>query len=51
MDIDKIFNCKNITASSLNLYKTKLNILNDNKPIKNINFLYNINNIEKKIKI
>ena len=50
MDIDKIFNCKNITASSLNLYKTKLNILNDNKPIKNINFLYNIDNIEKKIK-
>lgn len=50
MDIDKIFNCKNITASSLNLYKTKLNILNDNKSIKNINFLYNIDNIEKKIK-
>jgi len=50
MDIDKIFNCKNITPSSLNLYKTKLTILNDNKPIKNINFLYNINTIESKIK-
>jgi hypothetical protein len=50
MDIDKIFNCKNITPSSLNLYKTKLSILNDNKPIKNINFLYNIDTIENKIK-
>lgn len=50
LNLEEIFKCKNITASSLNLYKTKLNILNDNKPIKNINFLYNIDNIEKKIK-
>jgi hypothetical protein len=49
MDIDEIFSCKQITASSLNLYKTKLRILNDNKPIKNINYLYSINTIKNKI--
>lgn len=50
MDIEEIFNCKEITASSLNLYKTKLKILNDNKPIKNINYLYDIDKIQEKIK-
>lgn len=49
MNIDELFKCKEITASTLNLYKTKLTILNDNKPIKNINYLYDIDNINKKI--
>ena len=49
MNFDELFKCKDITASSLNLYKTKLTILNDNKQIKNINFLYDIENITKKI--
>jgi hypothetical protein len=49
MNIDEIFSCKQITASSLNLYKTKLRILNDNKPIKNINYLYSIDTIKNKI--
>lgn len=50
MDLDNIFACKTITKSSLDLYKSKLNILNDNKPIKNINFLYDIEKIQEKIK-
>lgn len=49
MNFDELFACKDITPSSLNLYKTKLTILNDNKQIKNINFLYDIENINKKI--
>ena len=49
MDLDEIFSCKQITTSSLNLYKTKLRILNDNKPIKNINYLYSIDTIKNKI--
>lgn len=49
MDLEQIFDCKNITKSSLNLYMTKLRILNDNKPIKNLNYLYNIDNIKSKI--
>lgn len=49
MNINELFSCKEITPSSLNLYKTKLTILNDNKQIKNINFLYDIENITKKI--
>lgn len=50
LNIDEIFSCKQITTSSLNLYKTKLRILNDNKPIKNINYLYSIDTILNKIK-
>jgi hypothetical protein len=49
MDINEIFNCKEITASTLNLYQTKLKILNDYKPIKNLNFLNDIDNIKSKI--
>jgi len=49
MDIKEIFNCKKITTSTLNLYQTKLKILNDYKPIKNLNFLYDIDNIKSKI--
>lgn len=50
MNIDELFKCKEITPSTLNLYKTKLTILNDNKNIKNINYLYDIDNINNKIK-
>lgn len=50
MDIDEIFSCRTITKSSLSLYKTKLKILNDNKPIKNLNYLYDIDKINEKIK-
>lgn len=50
MDLEEIFKCKNISKSSLELYKTKLTILNDNKPIKNLNFLYDIDKITNKIK-
>lgn len=49
MDIPSIFNCRDITESTLKLYQTKLKILNDYKPIKNINFLYDIENIKSKI--
>lgn len=50
MNIDEIFSCRTITKSSLELYKTKLKILNDNKPIKNLNYLYDIDKINEKIK-
>lgn len=50
LNIDELFKCKEITPSTLNLYKTKLTILNDNKNIKNINYLYDIDNINNKIK-
>lgn len=50
MNLEEIFKCKNISKSSLDLYKTKLTILNDNKPIKNLNFLYDIDKINEKIK-
>lgn len=49
MDFEDIFKCKEITKSTLDLYKTKLKLLNDNKPIKNINYLYDIDNIKSKI--
>ena len=49
MDLNEIFSCKQITTSSLNLYKTKLRILNDSKPIKNFNYLYSIDTIKNKI--
>jgi hypothetical protein len=50
LNIEEIFSCRSITKSSLELYKTKLLILNDNKPIKNINYLYDIDKIQEKIK-
>jgi len=49
MDISNILSCREITASTLNLYQTKLKILNDYKPIKNLNFLFDIDNIKNKI--
>lgn len=50
MDIEKIFKEKNISASSANLYTKNLIRLNDNKPIKNLNFLKDTNKIMEKIK-
>lgn len=49
LDFKDIFKCKDITPSTLKLYETKLRLLNDNKPIKNVNYLYDINNIKSKI--
>jgi len=49
-NVDEIFKCKDLSGSSLDSYKAKLNKLNDNKPIKNLNFLNNIENIKDKIK-
>jgi DNA-binding ferritin-like protein len=51
LNIEEIFSCRTITKSSLDLYKTKLLILNDNKPIKNLNYLYDIDKINEKIKM
>ena len=45
-----MFKCKDLTQSSLNSYKAKLNKLNGNKPIKNLTFLNNIDNIKSIIK-
>lgn len=50
IDLDKMFNdYKTISESSLNLYKKNLIKLNDNKPIKNFNFLNKIEDINNKI--
>lgn len=49
LNLEEIFKCKNITTSTLELYKSKLNILNDNKTINDINFLSNIDKIKDKI--
>jgi integrase len=49
MDLDKIFAGKKITASSLNLYKTKLFRLAKTKEIKNVNFLKDESDIAKNI--
>ena len=40
LDFKDIFKCKDITPSTLKLYETKLRLLNDNKPIKNVNYLF-----------
>lgn len=49
MDLNDIFKCKNITPSTLSLYKSKLRILNDGNDIKDIKFLYDIDTIKNKI--
>jgi integrase len=48
--IGDLFKCKDLTQSSVELYKRKLLTLNDNKPIKNVNFLLEIDKIKDKIK-
>lgn len=50
INIDEIFKCKELSKSSLDSYKIKLKKLNENKPIKNLNFLNDINNIKNFIK-
>lgn len=50
MDIDELFKCKDLTQSSIDSYKAKLKKLNDGKPIKNLNFLINMESIQDKIK-
>lgn len=47
MNIDELFKCKDLSISSLESYKAKLKKLNDNKPIKNLNFLYDTNKIKE----
>jgi len=49
MDIENIFNKKNISKTSINLYLKNIIRLNDNKEIKNINFLKDTNLVMKKI--
>ena len=44
MDLDKLFDKKNITASSKNLYMKNLARLNGGKPIKNMTFLKDLPN-------
>lgn len=49
MDLENIFSCKNISDTSKQLYIKNIQKLNDNKPIKNLNFLKNFEDIEKKL--
>lgn len=49
MDVEKIFKEKKISVSSANLYLKNLVRLNDNKPIKNLNFLKDSKKIMSKI--
>lgn len=50
MDLEELFKCKDLTQSSIDSYKAKLKKLNDGKPIKNLNFLINMETIQDKIK-
>ena len=50
LNIEELFKCKDLAKSSLDSYNAKLKKLNDNKPIKNLNFLNNIDNIKSIIK-
>lgn len=50
MNIEELFKCKDLTQSSIDSYKAKLKKLNDGKPIKNLNFLINMESIQDKIK-
>lgn len=49
LDFDSIFKCKDLSASSINTYKTKFIKLNDDKPVRNLNFLLDIEGVKKKI--
>lgn len=49
LDFDNIFKCKDLSPSSIQTYKTKFKKLNDDKPIKNINFILEIDKIKQKI--
>lgn len=50
MNIEELFKCKDLTKSSLDSYTAKLKKLNNNKPIKNLNFLNNIEGVKDTIK-
>ena len=49
LDFESIFECKDLTPSSINTYKTKIIKLNDDKPVRNLNFLLDIDKVKKKI--
>lgn len=49
LDFESIFECKDLTASSIKTYKTKITKLNDDKPVRNLNFLLDIDKVKKKI--
>lgn len=49
IDLDKLFDEKNITSSSKNLYIKNLTRLNNGTLIKNVGFLTNINAIKEKL--
>lgn len=49
LDFDSIFKCKDLSASSIKTYKTKFIKLNDDKPVRNLNFLLDIEGVKKKI--
>jgi len=46
MNIDELFKCKDLSPSSVSSYKAKLLKLNDNKPIKNLNYLSDVEKIK-----
>lgn len=50
LDLEEIFKCKDLTSSSVDVYKTRLKKLNDNKPIKNLNFLMDKETVSNKVK-
>lgn len=50
LNIEELFKCKDLTKSSLDSYIAKLKKLNANKPIKNLNFLNNIDSVKDIIK-
>lgn len=50
INIENIFSCKDLSTSSIATYKTKLTKLNDNKPVRNLNFLLEMDKIKDKVK-
>lgn len=49
LDFDSIFKCKDLSSSSIETYKIKFKKLNDDKPIRNINFILEMDKIKQKI--
>ena len=49
LDFDTIFKCKDLSPSSIQTYKTKFIKLNDDKPVRNLNFLLDIDKVKNKI--
>lgn len=46
MNVDELFKCKDLSVSSLESYKAKLMKLNENKPIRNLNYLGDVDKIK-----